>query len=466
MAKRNNKIIKNPNRKIINPGIVAFAVIVLYLLFSVIIFLTRKRITFYEVVYGKNATAANKSYNALILRDEKIVNSTQSGYVNYFINEGGRASLNTIVYSIDENGNISELLTNNNKENLTLSENDMNKIKSQIMAYIGSYDNMEFDNVYNFKTNIEATVLDYINVNILNNIGDILANSSNVFKTYTSEETGTVAFYEDGFENFSPANISINDFDLKKYNKKSVKSNSLIEQGDFVYKVINNEQWSLLFKLSDDEYEEYKNETRLSVKLLEKDINCSGNFSIIQGTDGYYGKLTLEAFLNEFISERFTEIKIINAQSKGLKIPKSSVVEKDFYVIPVSYIGRGGNSSREGFFKQVTGEDGNVSVEFVSPAIYYKTDQFYYVSMDDFNTNDVIVMNDSTSVYGIGQTGKVKGVYNINNGYCIFKVIDIIGETSDYYIVSSNTNFGLVVYDHIVLDGELVNENQIIFKIQ
>ena len=55
------------------------------------------------------------------------------------------------------------------------------------------------------------------------------------------------------------------------------------------------------------------------------------------------------------------------------------------------------------------------------------------------------------------------GVYNINNGYCTFREVNIIGETSEYYIVESGTTYGLLVYDHIVLDSSLVDEDQIVY---
>ena len=105
--------------------------------------------------------------------------------------------------------------------------------------------------------------------------------------------------------------------------------------------------------------------TSIKIKLLDSDVTCIGKFSAFIGADGgYYGRITLDKYMTEYVSDRYTEIKIVEAQSSGLKIPKSSVVEKDYYIIPVSYVGRGGDSGNEGFFKQIITESGELSIEF------------------------------------------------------------------------------------------------------
>ncbi len=468
MEKRSRKVTKFRKKRSVNAGMLTFIAIVIYLTASMVIYMARDKISFYEVVYGQNATAANKSYQALIVRDENVVYANEAGYINFYLSEGGRAALDSVVYSVDENGDIAELLEEYQSNNeVKLSDKDVKKINNYISNYLTSYNDMNFDEVYDFKSNLDATVLDYINTSVLENLNNIAGGNSTLhFNMYKPEQTGIVAFYTDGFESFIANSVSVSDFDLKNYKKSAVKANTLIAQGSPVYKIVNSEEWHLLIKLSEDEYRTYMDKTSLKIKLLDNDVTCVGKFSAFLGNDGgYYGRITLDKYMSEFISERYTEIKIVENQTTGLKIPKSAVVEKEYYIIPASFVGKGGNSNSEGFFKQIVTESGEFSIEFIAPDIYYKTDEYYYVSMEDFSTSDVIVMNDSSSVYQIGQTGYAKGVYNINNGYCIFKIIDIIGETSDYYIVADGTSHGLVVYDHIVLEGSMVEEDQVIFKV-
>ncbi len=51
----------------------------------------------------------------------------------------------------------------------------------------------------------------------------------------------------------------------------------------------------------------------------------------------------------------------------------------------------------------------------------------------------------------------------MNKGYADFKQITILDENDEYAIVSSNTQYGLTVYDRIVLDAASVNTDDFIY---
>ena len=57
----------------------------------------------------------------------------------------------------------------------------------------------------------------------------------------------------------------------------------------------------------------------------------------------------------------------------------------------------------------------------------------------------------------------LKGVYNINRGYALFRLINILYEYGDYCIISDKMSYGVTLYDHIILNGGDVKENQIIY---
>ena len=85
------------------------------------------------------------------------------------------------------------------------------------------------------------------------------------------------------------------------------------------------------------------------------------------------------------------------------------------------------------------------------------------MSKSSFNEGDVITKPNSNENYVIQKTRNFVGVYNINNGYTVFKIINILDTLDEYYIIENETN-GLKIYDRIVLDGTKVSENQIIFQ--
>ena len=56
-------------------------------------------------------------------------------------------------------------------------------------------------------------------------------------------------------------------------------------------------------------------------------------FSIIEKSDGYYGKLSVDSYMIRYASERFLDIELVTTGKSGMKIPVSAVTENEFYVI-------------------------------------------------------------------------------------------------------------------------------------
>ena len=84
---------------------------------------------------------------------------------------------------------------------------------------------------------------------------------------------------------------------------------------------------------------------------------------------------------------------------------------------------------------------------------------------EDISSGDKLVKADSSETYVVGaDTATLKGVYNVNKGYAVFKRIEPLEKANDYCIIRKNSSYGLSVYDHIVLDAETVNEGQLIYR--
>ena len=50
----------------------------------------------------------------------------------------------------------------------------------------------------------------------------------------------------------------------------------------------------------------------------------------------------------------------------------------------------------------------------------------------------------------------------MNRGYAVFRQVQILCESDDYYIVQSGNDYGLSNYDHIALTGKDVHEGDVI----
>ena len=90
-----------------------------------------------------------------------------------------------------------------------------------------------------------------------------------------------------------------------------------------------------------------------------------------------------------------------------------------------------------------------------------------YVRSDELKAGMTIQKEGSgqeTFVLGVQTT--VEGVYQINNGYCVFKPVLRLRNSleTSYVIVSSGVRGGIRPYDRILLDASGMDENEIIFE--
>ena len=83
--KKNNKIVRYPKTLNINIGVIFFALIFIYLIFNVYMYLTAKHVSYYEVDEG--SIRIQTSYTGLALREEQVVYAGESGYVNYYLKD-------------------------------------------------------------------------------------------------------------------------------------------------------------------------------------------------------------------------------------------------------------------------------------------------------------------------------------------------------------------------------------------
>ena len=67
--------------------------------------------------------------------------------------------------------------------------------------------------------------------------------------------------------------------------------------------------------------------------------------------------------------------------------PKSSVVEKEFYTVPLEYASDGGDSKETGFYKKTSTETGEETVVFITPTIFEEDDNYYLTVLDNYEAN-------------------------------------------------------------------------------
>lgn len=436
----------------LNIGTIIFSAIFLYMIISFIMYLTATHISSYQVTAG--TLSKNPTFTALALREETVYTAGSSGYVSYYVGDSTRVHKGGVVYGIGA--------SQDQESTRELTSEDLAEIRSQAANYSASFDSTDFQSLYNFKYSLEGDLLQYS--------GYVPSSGSDTAGTggrtiVTSPDDGLVVYKADGFEGLTEDMLTEDCFNKKSYAPQNLKSTKEVKSGDPVYKLVTSEEWSILIPLTDKQTVALASNSTIRVKFLKDGSTQVGSFTLMKIGDQRVGKITFENGMVRYADERYLEVELVVNTQSGLKIPVSSIVQKEFYTVPKEYETSGGDDNNSGFFREMTDKDGNTTTEFVEATLYAEDEEegVYYVEKSVFNEGDVLIQPNSTNRYTISATASQAGVYCINKGYAVFRKISIISQNEEYCIVEEGTTFGISQYDYIVRDGTKVREEEILY---
>lgn len=459
----NKKVVKYKKPFNINIGIVIFIIIFIYLIYNVFSYMTTTHIVRYEV--GQGTMAENNIYQGLILRSEKVSPSAYSGTLNYYVKEASKVSFNNLICSIDENGDVSKKINEANRDISSLDADNLEDLEEMISSFQISYRAQDFYHVYTFKEDLDSSLNEALNLRALNEVSDYAAGamSNNTFHQITAERDGVVVYYTDGMESVTTDNFTPEMLDPASYERVSTKKNTSIKAGDPLYKLITSEIWNIVIPITPQLTNELADDDTIQIRFLKDDKKTYATYKLTQKDGQSYLILTLKSAMIRYAGDRYAEIELLRSEKTGLKIPNSSITEKEFFTISKSYFVQGGNSKENGLLVEQVDKKGKKTTEFVTPTIYYTKDDLYYIDSEDVSAGDRIVKPDSSETYVAGSdTAALKGVYNINKGFAVFKQIDILYQSEEYTIIKTGTAYGVSLYDHIALDSTKVKENELL----
>ncbi|HJA93873.1 MAG TPA: hypothetical protein H9717_12300 [Candidatus Eisenbergiella merdipullorum] len=460
MAGNNGKIRQYRKPLNINLGIIIFSVIFIYIIICVFLYFTQKQIQPYEVKTG--SLSVDSVYQGIALRAETVVESTDSGYINYYAREGERVGSGKLVCSVDESGELKEIFEAGEAEDGQLSEDDLEDIKSEVTGFMGGFDRKQFGETYDFKYTLEGTALKISNESVLTDLESLGGNSSFV-TLCNAPESGIVVYSTDGYETLTAEQITAEMFETDSYQKNQLINNELVSTGDSIYKLVTDENWSIVIQTEEDLAQFLLEEEYVQVRFLKNQDVSWAEVSVIDNGDGNtYVKLDFNNSMITFCTDRFVDIELIMEEEEGLKVPNSAIAEKEFFLVPKDFVTKGANGA-DGVLLETFTEDGEAATEFIATTIYQETEEDYYIDNSILEVGDDLVKPDSTDTYTISRSAVLTGVYNINKGYADFKEIQILAQNDEYAIIKSNTTYGLSAYDRIVLDAETVNADELIF---
>lgn len=466
----------------LNIGTIMFGILFIYMSFSAILYFTTTHIESYQVTSGP--LSRNETYTGLAIREETVCTAPSSGYITYYAREGSKINASGAVYGLSS--------TKKSTSTASLATEELLKIRNDMMSFSKGFNSSKFNNTYSFKYELKGNILQYAESENSSSApltsdeydesddssGKDNITNSNVYagneSICQSQSDGIILYSTDNYEGKTIDTVTAEDFDQNSYHETDLKTSDSVQSGDDVYTIITDERWSLLIPLSDKQSEKLKDRSTIRVKFLKDDMTQNGDFSIITIDGGKYGQIDFNKGLIRYASDRFLDIELVTNTVVGLKIPLSSIVTKDFYVVPsrmattqnneTGFMLASGNKD-SGTFKSVSiyasVEDTSVS----KLATDGSEDQpmIYYIDKSSFKEGDALIDPDTGEKYIIGETDTLEGVYCINKGYAVFRRIEILDQNEEYAIVSKNTSYGLARYDHIVRNADKVKEEDILY---
>lgn len=461
MAK-NKKVVRYRKPFHLNIGFIIFGIIFIYMMFYVFSYFTSSHTSVYEVVQG--TIAINNSYTGLAVRNEEIFTAENAGSINYYVKDASKVGVGDLLYSIDTDGSIAKQINSANEDASSLDAENLNSIQNKISEYSNSYRSEAFYEVYTFKNDLNAEISEALSMGALNSISDAVnaAEGNSTFHKATAAKDGIIVYYTDGFENVTTDNFTPEMFNESSYSKVSLKDKTSVNAGDAAYKLITSEDWNLIIPITDETNRQIQDSSSIRIKMKKDNTILRASFTTQEKEGTTYLILSLNNSMVRFATDRYVEVELLFDEETGLKIPNSSITSKDFFTVPMEYFQKGDNSGKEGIMIRSIDKSGKVSDEFVTPNIYFATENAYYIDGEDVSAGDTILKPNSSETYTIHDTAKLEGIYCINKGYAVFKQIDIIYQNEEYAIIRSGTYYGISLYDHIALDGSTVTENAII----
>ncbi len=447
----------------INVGTIIFLVFALYVAIFVILYFNKSHLSIYEV--QAESLAGNNHAEAVIVRQETTVKTDIAGYVNYYRRSGKRVAKSETIYSIDDSREIYELISGADIE-YSLSEDDTKDIKENIHTFSKEYNASSYHYIYTLKDDLSTTMKSIYDSYLLDNLHDILESTgtSSSLTVSKAPSAGIVSYFSDTLDGLTVETVSPDTFNKKKYESENLFDSDLKEAGSTIYKLLTNENWSLIIQLSKEQFETLSDQTRLTFTIDEDALELTLPVDFYSAGGGYFARVDMHQYLIRYIDMRFLDITIDMSAEQGLKIPNTSIVEKEFYMIPVDYLTQGDDSTASGVVRLSHDVNtGETLYEFIATDIYYQDDKYAYVETDLFTYGSFIYNMNTEEQFQISLVGKLEGVYCVNKGFAQFRRIERLYDGTEYCIVKAGMAQSINEYDHIVQDVSTIDELEIIY---
>lgn len=449
----------------INLGTLVFLVIVVYLMAYMLTYLGKNKLAIYEV----NASDIIDSIEGtgVALRKETLVNANQKGYINYYVQDGSMVAKNGIVYTIDTTGKVQKYLKEVLEKKNRVSQDEKEKVIEKLKVFSEGYTDNAFSLLYEAQSDVNETLMAYTDTILANDKEKLVEKyGQNSYIMVSSPREGLVSFSSDGLEGLDQKKVT-KDIFVNKSKMQELRTDKKQKAGSPVYRLIEGQDWQLMIPLGNNAYDRLKQReeenSTIQVTFHKDNFTTSTDYHCIKQDGKCYVILSFDNYIQRYLNQRYLYVTLTLSETKGLKIPSSSLVKKDVYQIPTSFLVNGGNSAKKNQVNIMSTNKKGEKILTQTTVNVYKTDEKYaYVFSKDLKEGLVISQTNKEKIYTLKNIKQIQGVYTVNRGYAEFKQIEMVERKGDYCIVSSQDS-GIELYDRIILNSDTVKEDQVIY---
>lgn len=453
--------------------------------------LTKPKVSYQVVKTGTIDTS--KSFEGIIIRNEKVYYSEEEGTVQYIVSEGEKVKKEGAVYAIVDDEQLTQTEAEKDKianavYNAADNRKEISYYQDQIYAL-----NLEFKNrMEDFYASRYSSTTDYIYAlrnQLDNNVvsrmdlyvqeqGDIdqgittKIDAVNIdLEKYkmikTAPVSGIVSYKVDGQEeNLGIDKLETLDYEqymaIIKNSQYEALNTSYINKNMPAYKLVLDNTWYIVSYLSEAEAENFVEGTSYDFDFEEI---STGSIKFTLKSKKVEGKRVALVFetnsqVNAFLGTRRVQFSMGNKAETGLKIPLKAIVEQHLIKIPSTYKVERDNTV--GVYRK-KGEE----VEFVKIVPQYEKEDYIYIlqDIDDMNSlqvNNVLSHPIDNKPYTLNEVEVAEGVYVINGKIAQFKAVEIYLQNDDYALIKPNGKSELKERDKMISNPKSIKLDQLL----
>lgn len=451
-------------KKPFRPNVATMILIIIILYVAVVAwsYISKEHISIYEV--NETSIADDSTITGFLLRDEQVILSEEGGFVNFYHADHSKIGKNEVIYTLDNNGSVSDLLEQV-KSGTDTTTNDISRMREIIQEYYVNYNPASYYQTKAFHYNIENAILEQSRNNLYSDLKKQMtkSNFSGDFKRFRAKDTGIISYSVDGYEDTKLGDITSELFqNVSSVERKQLSSSEKIDAQTPVYRLVTNEEWGIVIPITDTLYDKIKDSTSLRITVKKDNVSFNTNVAFQENNGSRFAVLTTSRFMERYLNDRFLDIELNLNAASGFKVPNSSVLKKEMTLVPEELTTIGGDDEAKGVLKVSYDDNGSRSTVFLSLDDYSVTDGKYCVEQSVLKPGDVISNPANNKDVTLQSVTSMEGVYCVNTGYCVFKRIEKIYENNEYTIVSPDTKGGISNYDHIIVNPEQIGENDFV----